>query len=62
MAALDPAPWIGFNRRFEPGLARLRSKVPAKGELDLSIELHHPPGPGAPTWCPTTCSPPPART
>lgn len=44
MAALDPAPWIGFNRRFEPGLARLRSKVPAEGGLDLSIELHHPTG------------------
>ncbi len=41
MAGLARAPWIGFSRRFEPGLERLRSRVPAEGELELELELHH---------------------
>jgi len=45
IAGLEPAPWIGFNRRFEPGLQRLRSGVPAEGELELAFEVHHPGGP-----------------
>jgi predicted dehydrogenase len=44
MADLHPAPWVGFNRRFEPGIARLRSRVPPEGSLDLSLVLHHPAG------------------
>jgi predicted dehydrogenase len=44
LTKLDPAPWVGFNRRFEPGLRRLRSRVPAEGSLELSLELHHPAG------------------
>lgn len=44
IAALEPAPWLGFNRRYEPGLERLRSAVPAEGELELALELHNPGG------------------
>jgi predicted dehydrogenase len=44
IAALEPAPWLGFNRRYEPGLERLRSAVPATGELELALELHNPGG------------------
>lgn len=38
LAALQPAPWIGFNRRFEPGLVRLRSALPAE-EIELALEF-----------------------
>ena len=44
LATLEPAPWVGFNRRFEPGLGRLRSRIPSDGSLELSLELHHPAG------------------
>ena len=44
LAALDPPPRVGFNRRFEPTLARLRETIPANGGLDLSITLHYPAG------------------
>jgi predicted dehydrogenase len=41
MAELDPPPSFGFNRRFEPGIASLRDRVPASGEFELAIALHH---------------------
>jgi predicted dehydrogenase len=41
LAALRPAPWIGLNRRFDPGVAELRPVVPADGHVQLSIELHY---------------------
>ena len=28
LQALEPAPWIAFNRRFEPGLIKLKHAVP----------------------------------
>src|SRR5205823_3097888 len=37
LAGLDPPPWIGFNRRFDPELRRLR----ADGRLDLRLTLHY---------------------
>ncbi len=40
LAGLEPMPWVGFNRRFEPGLERLRASVPAGEEVELSLELH----------------------
>jgi len=46
LAALDPLPLVGFNRRFEPVLQRLRSEVPASGRLDLTLELEH----GSDAW------------
>jgi myo-inositol 2-dehydrogenase / D-chiro-inositol 1-dehydrogenase len=38
---LVPRPWIGFNRRFDPDLARLRSNVPRDEMLDVRLELHY---------------------
>src|SRR5437773_8398100 len=38
---LVPRPWIAFNRRFDPDLARLRSKVARDGMLDVRLELHY---------------------
>jgi predicted dehydrogenase len=39
LAALEPAPWIGFNRRFEPALERIRRDLPPAGRLTLALEL-----------------------
>ena len=58
LAALTPAPWIGFNRRFDPGITALRSALgsalgsapPADGEVELLLELaYRRPGWGAHT-------------
>jgi predicted dehydrogenase len=38
---LRPAPWIGFNRRFDPGLQRMRTDVPDAGWLELRLELSY---------------------
>lgn len=38
LAALDPAPAIGFNRRFLQG-AELQPSIPAEGWLELDLEL-----------------------
>jgi predicted dehydrogenase len=38
LAALDPAPAIGFNRRFVQG-AELAPSVPAEGWLELELEM-----------------------
>ncbi len=40
LAGLDPPAWLGFNRRFEPALASLRSRLdgpPARLELAFSM-------------------------
>jgi predicted dehydrogenase len=39
LAALDPQPWIGFNRRFEPEVASLRDVARSSERLELSFEL-----------------------
>ena len=42
LVALDPQPWIGFNRRFEPELGRLRDDPATPGreiEVVLSIDV-----------------------
>jgi predicted dehydrogenase len=39
LAALDPSPWIGFNRRFDAELAQLRERSAGDGPLELRIEL-----------------------
>jgi predicted dehydrogenase len=44
LAALEPSPWIGFNRRFDPALQRLRARMPADGEFELELDSHHPGG------------------
>ena len=40
LAALTPAPWIAFNRRFDQGLV-LTGQIPPSGELDVRMELHY---------------------
>lgn len=40
IAALDPPPWIGFNRRFQHG-ARVLGSIPADGGLELELELRY---------------------
>lgn len=40
LAALRPAPWLGFNRRFDQGVS-LAGKVPAEGDLELNMVLHY---------------------
>jgi predicted dehydrogenase len=40
LAALRPAPWVGFNRRFAQG-ADLAAAVPARGRLELDLELRY---------------------
>ncbi|MGI9100489.1 MAG: Gfo/Idh/MocA family protein [Solirubrobacteraceae bacterium] len=40
LMALTPAPWIGFNRRFDQGL-ELAGRVPLAGELELRMVLHY---------------------
>jgi myo-inositol 2-dehydrogenase / D-chiro-inositol 1-dehydrogenase len=50
LCALIPRPWVGFNRRFDPLLQRLRARVPATGSLTLSIDLHYAQG----SWRPYT--------
>jgi predicted dehydrogenase len=39
LARLQPAPWIAFNRRFDPGVRAARAAVPPRGELHLLMEL-----------------------
>jgi len=41
LAMLRPAPCVGFNRRFDPGVAALRPLVPAQGHVRLRIALHY---------------------
>jgi predicted dehydrogenase len=41
MSLLDRPPAIGFNRRFEPGMKRLRAAIPPTGELEVAISLRH---------------------
>jgi predicted dehydrogenase len=40
IAALRPAPWIAFNRRFDQGL-RLIRRVPPGGDLTMKMVLHY---------------------
>jgi predicted dehydrogenase len=40
LAALAPAPWIGFNRRFDQG-AELAGRVPAGDNVELRMVLHY---------------------
>lgn len=40
IAALRPAPWLGFNRRFDQGLA-LEHQLPPDGDLSLNMVLHY---------------------
>ena len=52
LAGFIPAPWIGFNRRFDPLIAQLRNDVPAGGPISLSLDLHYASG----SWRPYSVS------
>jgi predicted dehydrogenase len=41
LAALHGLVAIGFNRRFDPGLAALRASVPSHGDVHLELALHY---------------------
>ena len=41
LKALNSPLWIGFNRRFEPGIARLKNDLPGDREVHLQLELHY---------------------
>lgn len=39
LAALTPAPYVAFNRRFDPAIAALRSATPARAEVAVVVEI-----------------------
>jgi predicted dehydrogenase len=41
LGSVDPAPWIGFNRRFDAGAQQLRDALPTSGDLDLDVAIHY---------------------
>ena len=41
LAGLTPRPWLGFNRRFDPGAREVRDAVPAGGEVELLLRVHY---------------------
>ena len=41
LAALTPPPWVGFNRRYDPGAQRVRAAIPADGDVDLRLEISY---------------------
>jgi myo-inositol 2-dehydrogenase/D-chiro-inositol 1-dehydrogenase len=41
LAALEPAPWIGFNRRFAPEVGPVRESVPEAEPVRLDLRLHY---------------------
>lgn len=56
LATLDPRPWLGLNRRFDPGVDRLRQRVADfRLPLDVSLEMSILPG----KWGAVTAAPEP---
>jgi predicted dehydrogenase len=41
LAALEPAPWIGLNRRFEPALLEARARLPERETLSIKLAFHY---------------------
>jgi myo-inositol 2-dehydrogenase / D-chiro-inositol 1-dehydrogenase len=41
LAGLDPSPWIGFNRRFQPWLQDARARIPERGQLSIRLIFHY---------------------
>jgi len=41
LLGLIPSPWIAFNRRFEPSLMSLKSRLSKRKDLNLRLELHY---------------------
>jgi predicted dehydrogenase len=48
LAELDPPPWIGFNRRFEPSLQTARARLPERGSISIKLIFHYRRGSWAP--------------
>jgi UDP-N-acetylglucosamine 3-dehydrogenase len=41
LAALEPTPWIGLNRRFEPALLEARARLPERETLSIKLAFHY---------------------
>jgi len=41
LQALKPMPWVAFNRRFEPGLIKMKHAVPKAQGFQVRLELHY---------------------
>jgi predicted dehydrogenase len=41
LACLEPTPWVGFNRRFDAGVAELRAAVPRDAEVGAILEISY---------------------
>jgi myo-inositol 2-dehydrogenase/D-chiro-inositol 1-dehydrogenase len=41
LAELDPPPWIGFNRRFQPSLQDARTRLSERGPLSIRLVFHY---------------------
>jgi predicted dehydrogenase len=41
VCALSPSPWIGFNRRFDPVIRKVKDELPRDAEIRLELELHY---------------------
>jgi predicted dehydrogenase len=41
MQALEPTPWVAFNRRFEPGLIALKQGIPKLQAFQVRLDLHY---------------------
>ena len=39
LAALEPRPWVGFNRRFDLGTRRVRAAVPVSGTVHVTVQI-----------------------
>lgn len=41
LQAMKPTPWVAFNRRFEPGLIKMKHAVPKAQGVQVRLELHY---------------------
>jgi myo-inositol 2-dehydrogenase/D-chiro-inositol 1-dehydrogenase len=42
LARLDPPPWIGFSRRYDPVLAHARARIGPDERLAIALTVHYP--------------------
>ena len=42
LAQVSPLPWIGFNRRFDPRIEKIRAKIPDGSGVDVTLDRFHP--------------------
>jgi predicted dehydrogenase len=41
IAALDPQPWVGLNRRFDPGAVAVRGAIAGDRPIELELEIRY---------------------